>query len=324
MSVLVTGGAGYIGSITVDLLRESEFEVVVIDNLTRGHRAAVAPEVKFYEGSIGDAAMIKTICAKHKIDSCIHFAALAHVGESVSDPRMYFENNVSMGIALLGALLDSDVKHVVFSSTCATYGEPVHVPIDEDHPQKPVNPYGWSKLLFERALAAYDVAYGMKFVALRYFNAAGATAAHGEDHDPETHLIPNIAEAALGTADSISVYGNDYPTPDGTPIRDYIHVSDLARAHLLALGYLKAGGASQYLNLGTGVGYSVMQVIETVRRISGKPVAVEIRPRRPGDPSELVAGATKAADVLGWTPQESSLDQIVQSAWDWHSREKTK
>ena len=324
MSVLVTGGAGYIGSITVDLLRERETEVVVIDNLTRGHREAVAADVKFYEGSIGDAALIKTICAKHKIDSCIHFAALAYVGESVTDPRKYFENNVSIGLALLGALVDSGVKHFVFSSTCATYGEPVHIPIAEDHPQKPANPYGWSKLLFEQALAAYDVAYGVKFVALRYFNAAGATASRGEDHHPETHLIPNVIEAALGKAQTVAVYGNDYLTPDGTPIRDYVHVTDLGRAHLLALDYLKAGGASEFLNLGTGNGYSVMEVIDTVRRISGKPVTVEIQPRRPGDPSVLVARATKATDVLGWKPLDSSLDNIVETAWKWHSREKTQ
>lgn len=324
MSVLVTGGAGYIGSITVELLRERETEVVVIDNLVRGHRNAVAPEVKFYEGSIGDAALVKTICAKHKIDSCIHFAALAYVGESVTDPRRYFDNNVTLGLSLLGALLDSGVKQFVFSSTCATYGEPVRIPIDEDHQQKPANPYGWSKLILERALAAYDLAYGMKFIALRYFNAAGATATHGEDHHPETHLIPNVIEAALGKSQTVAVFGNDYATPDGTAIRDYIHVTDLGRAHLLALDYLKAGGASQYLNLGTGVGYSVMEVIDTVRRISGKRVTIEIEPRRAGDPSELVARATRATDVLGWKPQDSSLDNIVETAWRWHSREKTQ
>jgi len=324
MSVLVTGGAGYIGSITVELLHERGTEVVVIDNLGRGHRNAVVPQVKLYEGSIGDAALIKTICAKHKVDSCIHFAALAYVGESVTDPRRYFDNNVSQALSLLGALLDSGVRQFVFSSTCATYGEPEHIPIDEDHQQRPVNPYGWSKLIVERALAGYDLAYGMKFIALRYFNAAGATALHGEDHNPETHLIPIVIDAALGKTQSVPVYGNDYPTPDGTAIRDYIHVTDLGRAHLLALDYLKAGGDSQYLNLGTGTGYSVMEVIDTVRRISGKPVTIEIQPRRAGDPSELVARASRATDVLGWKPQDSSLDNIVETAWRWHSREKTQ
>jgi UDP-glucose 4-epimerase len=321
MSILVTGGAGYIGSITVDLLQQRGASVVVLDNLTRGHRSSVNDGVIFYQGSIGDRELVQKICEKHEIEACIHFAALAYVGESVEDPKKYFENNVSHGIGLLSALLESNVKDFVFSSTCATYGEPVRVPIDEDHPQKPSNPYGWSKLILERALAAYDQAYSFRFVALRYFNASGAANGKGEDHDPETHLIPNVLRAALGKLPHVSVFGNDYPTPDGTAIRDYIHVIDLGVAHLLALDYLKKGGPSDFLNLGTGQGFSVMEIIETARRITGREIRIRIEPRRAGDPSQLIAAADKAMRVLGWKPERSSLEEIIKSAWEWHSRE---
>ena len=321
MAILVTGGAGYIGSVTVDLLRQRGVNVVVLDDLRRGHRSAVDDDVHFYEGSIGNRDLVKSICAEHEIEACIHFAALAYVGESVEDPKKYFENNVSNGIGLLNALLESNVKRFVFSSTCATYGEPIRIPIDEDHPQNPTNPYGWSKLILERALAAYDQAYGFKYVALRYFNASGATNGKGEDHDPETHLIPNILRAALGRLQHVSVFGNDYQTPDGTAIRDYIHVIDLAAAHLLALDYLKGGGSSEFLNLGTGRGFSVMEIIETARRITGREIGIRIEPRRAGDPSQLIAAPDKAARVLGWWAQHSSLDEIIRSAWEWHSRE---
>ncbi len=262
-----------------------------------------------------------SICAEHDIESCIHFAALAYVGESVENPKVYFENNIAHGIALLDALLESGVKRFVFSSTCATYGEPVRIPIDEDHPQKPANPYGWSKLILEKALEAYDRAYGLKYVGLRYFNASGAVPGKGENHDPETHLIPNILRAALGELPHVSVFGNDYPTPDGTAIRDYIHVIDLGAAHLLALDYLTKGESSEFVNLGTGHGYSVMEIIETARRITGREINVRIEPRRAGDPSRLIAEASRAARVLGWKPQHSSLDEIIESAWKWHSRE---
>ncbi len=303
------------------LLRQRGVNVVVLDDLTRGHRSSVDDDVNFYEGSTGDRDLVKTICAEHEIEACIHFAALAYVGESVEDPKKYFENNVSNGIGLLNALLESNVKRFVFSSTCATYGEPVRIPIDEDHPQNPANPYGWSKLILERALAAYDQAYGFKYVALRYFNASGAANGKGEDHDPETHLIPNILRAALGRLQHVSVFGDDYQTPDGTAIRDYIHVIDLAAAHLLALDYLKEGGSSEFLNLGTGQGFSVMEIIETARRITGREIGIRIEPRRAGDPSQLIAAADKAARVLGWSAQHSSLDEIISSAWEWHSRE---
>jgi UDP-glucose 4-epimerase len=321
MSILVTGGAGYIGSVTVDLLRQRGTRVVVLDNLSRGHRSSVDESVTFHEGSTGDRQLVRTICAEHDIESCIHFAALAYVGESVENPKVYFENNIAHGIALLDALLDSGVKRFVFSSTCATYGEPVRIPIDEDHPQNPANPYGWSKLILEKALEAYDRAYGLRYVGLRYFNASGAVPGKGENHDPETHLIPNVLRAALGELPHVSVFGNDYPTPDGTAIRDYIHVIDLGAAHLLALDYLTKGEPSEFVNLGTGHGYSVMEIIETARRITGREINIRIEPRRAGDPSRLIAEAGRAARVLGWKPQHSSLDEIIESAWKWHSRE---
>ena len=318
MAILVTGGAGYIGCVMVELLRERGADVVVLDDLFRGHREAVDPAVPFYEGRVGDGALVRRICAEHRVDACIHFAALAYVGESVVEPKRYFENNVGEGIALLDALLAADVRRLVFSSTCATYGEPQNVPIDESHPQQPTNPYGWSKLMMEKILAAYDGAYGLRYVALRYFNASGAIATRGEDHTPETHLIPNVLAAALGRLPHVAVFGGDYPTPDGTAIRDYIHVADLASAHLLALEHLQRGAASECINLGTGHGYSVMELIETARRITGRPIPVQLEPRRPGDPSRLVANAAKARAVLGWEPRHSDLESILRSAWDWH------
>jgi UDP-glucose 4-epimerase len=318
MAILITGGAGYIGSVTVELLRARGEEVVVLDNLSRGHRAAVAPDVPFYQGNIGDRELVTRLAREHAIESCIHFAALAYVGESVTDPSRYFENNVAQGIALLEALVRADVKRVVFSSTCATYGEPERIPISENHPQHPTNPYGWSKYFMERIMETYDCAYGLRFVALRYFNAAGATEAHGEDHDPETHLIPNVLAAAQGRLPFVSVYGNDYATIDGTAVRDYIHVSDLATAHVAALNYLRAGGSSNFINLGTGHGHSVFEVIDAARRTTGLQIEMKIEPRRPGDPSHLVAEHDKASAILGWKP-ESDLDAILRSAFQWRS-----
>jgi UDP-glucose 4-epimerase len=319
MAILVTGGAGYIGSVMVDLLRTRGEAVIVLDNLDRGHRTAVDPEVPFYEGNVGDRALVRQICEKEQIDSCIHFAALAYVGESVLQPKRYFENNVEDGIALLDSLLECGVRQFVFSSTCATYGEPLRIPIDESHPQQPANPYGWSKLFLEKILAAYDAAYGLKFVGLRYFNASGATPEHGEDHSPESHLVPNVILAAMGKLEQVSVFGGEYPTPDGTAIRDYIHVADLCEAHVLALEYLRNGGASDYFNLGNGKGYSVNEVIEAARRVTKSKIRTRIEPARPGDPSRLIADSSKAYSTLGWRPKYASLEAIIRSAWEWHS-----
>jgi UDP-glucose 4-epimerase len=320
MTILVTGGAGYIGSVTADRLHDKGEAVVVLDNLVRGHRSAVQKDVPFYNGHVGDRALVARIVAEHKIEACVHFAALAYVGESVLEPAKYFENNVEQGIALIGELLKAGIRRVVFSSTCATYGEPDQVPISEKCRQWPANPYGWSKLALERILDSYDRAYGLKFVSLRYFNAAGATDLQGEYHEPESHLVPNVLRTALGETSELSVFGGDYPTPDGTAIRDYVHVSDLAEAHVLALDYLRLGGNSDFINLGTGHGYSVMEVIEAGRKVTGHPIPTRIEPRRPGDPAELVADATKAQKVLGWNPERSDLASILRSQWDWRQK----
>jgi UDP-glucose 4-epimerase len=320
MAILITGGAGYIGSVTAELLRARGERVVVVDNLSRGHRDAVAPEVPFYQGDIGNRELIVRVVQEHKIDACIHFAAFAYVGESVNTPALYYENNVEQGIRLLGALVQAEVRQIVFSSTCATYGEPQRIPIDEQHPQLPTNPYGWSKLFVERIMSDYDRSYGLKFVALRYFNAAGATPERGERHDPETHLIPLVIKAAQGERENIAVFGNDYPTKDGTCVRDYIHVSDLAQAHALSLDYLRAGNASTAINLGNGKGYSVLEVVEAAREVTGMEIAIEMQERRAGDPSHLVADATKASAVLGWKPQRPELAEIISSAWQWHTK----
>jgi UDP-glucose 4-epimerase len=317
MAVLVTGGAGYIGSVTVELLRTKGESVVVLDNLSRGHRAAVTADVPFYEGNIGDGVLVRRLAREHDIEACVHFAALAYVGESVAEPARYFENNVGQGISLMEALLESNVRRVVFSSTCATYGEPQRVPIDESHPQHPTNPYGWSKFFMERILEAYDRAYDMRFVALRYFNAAGALASRGEHHEPETHLIPNVLSAADGQLPYVSVFGGDYPTSDGTCVRDYIHVADLADAHIRALEHLRRGGDSTHINLGNGQGYSVLEVMEAARRVTGKAIEARIEAQRPGDPSRLVADASKALQELGWQPKYSDLEAIIRSAWEW-------
>ena len=320
MAILVTGGAGYIGGVTAELLRARGERVVVLDDLSRGHRVAVPAEEPFYEGQIGDRELVARIAREHDLEACLHFAALAYVGESVAEPARYFENNVGQGLALLGALLQAGVRRLVFSSTCATYGEPQRIPIDEGHPQQPTNPYGWSKLVMERILESYDRAYGLAFVALRYFNAAGATERLGERHEPETHLIPNVLAAAQGTLPAVSVFGRDYPTPDGTPIRDYIHVADLGAAHVLALDYLRAGGASERINLGNGEGYSVLEVIEAARAVTGREITVRPEPPRPGDPSRLVADAGRARAVLGWRPAHPDLATIIRSDWEWRTK----
>lgn len=318
MAILVTGGAGYIGSAAVEDLHKKGEKVVVLDNLVYGHRQAVDDEIPFYEGEIGDKDLVEKIVREHNIESCMHFSAFAYVGESVEDPQKYYENNFIQTINLLEVLIKQNIKKFIFSSTCATYGEPQYVPIDEKHPQNPVNPYGWTKFMTERVLADYDKAYGLKFVALRYFNACGASEKCGEHHDPETHLIPLILFAAQGKRDAISIYGDDYPTPDGTAIRDYIHINDLSQAHLLALDYLRGGGNSEFINLGNGGGYSVKEVVEAARKVTDKNIEAKLAPRRAGDPSRLVADATKAREVLGWNPRFPEIEKIIESAWKWH------
>ena len=320
MAILVTGGTGYIGSVTVERLLAKGEQVVVLDDLAHGHRAALPPHIPFYQGKTGDGELVARIAKEHSLESCIHFAALIEVGESVTDPAKYFENNVGQGIAFLGKLVQTGVKRVVFSSTAAVYGDPEQIPITEQSRKWPKNPYGWTKLVIERLLDAYDAAYGMKFVALRYFNAAGATEICGEDHKPESHLIPNVLAAALGQQQAIRVFGNNYPTPDGTPIRDYIHVVDLADAHILALNHLRSGGNSDFLNLGTGSGYSVLQVIECAREVTARDIPVRIEPPRAGDPARLIADPSKAKAVLDWEPAMSDLKTIVRTAWDWRLR----
>jgi UDP-glucose 4-epimerase len=318
MAILVTGGAGYIGSVTVELLRKRGEQVVVLDDLYRGHRAALDADIPFYRGKVSDAALVARIAAEHQVEACIHFAALIEVGESVNAPARYFENNTVQALALLNALREAGVNRFVFSSTAAVYGQPKEIPIPEEHPLSPTNPYGWSKLFVERILESFDRAYGLRFVALRYFNAAGATRDRGEHHEPESHLIPNVLKAALKVRSHVSVFGQYYPTPDGTPVRDYIHVADLGAAHVLALDYLREGGQSEYLNLGNGKGYSVLEVIETARRVTGREIETRQEPPRPGDPSHLVACADKARRVLGWEPGCPQLDEIIRSAWEWH------
>jgi UDP-glucose-4-epimerase GalE len=317
MAILVTGGAGYIGSVTVALLRERGEEVVVLDDCVRGHAPAVIAGVPLVRGRVGDRQLVRDTVQRHRIDACVHFAALAYVGESVGQPALYFQNNVVEGIALLDELIAGGVRRFVFSSSCATYGQPERVPIGEAEPQRPTNPYGWSKMMLEGVLRSYAGACDFRFVSLRYFNAAGATRQHGEHHDPETHVIPLAIRAALGTGPALRLMGSDYPTEDGTAVRDYVHVSDLAMAHLQALQHLGHGGASEFLNLGTGRGSSVLDVIETVRRVTSREVALAMHARRPGDPARLVADVGRAHQVLGWKPEHSGLEQIVDSACAW-------
>lgn len=318
MAILVTGGAGYIGSAVAEILHTGGEHVVVLDNLSRGHRAAVRPEIPFFQGDVGDRQLVAQIAQQHRIEACLHFAAFAYVGESVSDPALYFVNNVQQGIGLIDELHLAGVRQIVFSSTCATYGEPQSIPITEDHPQRPANPYGHTKLTMERVLQSYDQAYKMRFVALRYFNAAGATANLGEDHDPESHLIPNVLAVARGLQPYVRVFGSDYPTPDGTAVRDYIHITDLAMAHVLALEHLCNGKASISLNLGNGVGFSVLEVIEAARQVTKREIDSRFEPRRAGDPAQLVADASQAHAVLGWQPAHKELNEIIGSAWQWH------
>ncbi len=314
MKVFVTGGAGYIGSICVEQLLNKGFEVVVFDNLTEGHRAAIDPRARLIEGDLRERACIASALAEVKPDAVMHFAANALVGESMQDPGKYFYNNVVGGQFLLDGMIAARVKRLVFSSTCATFGQPERVPIDESLPQNPINPYGESKLLFEKILRWYGEIHGLTYVALRYFNAAGASGTYGENHRVETHLIPNILKVALGQKSHVEIFGGDYDTPDGTCIRDYIHILDLAQAHLLALN----APASAFYNLGTGGGTSVKEVIECCRTITGREITVVESPRRPGDPARLIAGSDKIRRELGWAPQYQAIDKIISSAWEWH------
>jgi len=320
MRVLVTGGAGYIGSHTAKALAHAGWEPVVLDDLSMGHRGA-ARWGPFVQGNVGNRDLLRKVLVEHRVEGVIHFAAHAFVRESVSEPRKYFRNNVVNTLALLDAMIDAGVERIVFSSTCASYGQPQSLPIAEDHPQRPINPYGESKLFIERVLHAYGQAYGLRWVALRYFNAAGADpdGELGEAHDPETHLIPLVIAAALGQRLQIDICGTDYQTPDGTAIRDYIHVMDLADAHVRALRYLRDGRDSVALNLGTGAGHSVREVIATVEHVGRRSVPVREAPRRCGDPPALVADARRAQTVLGWHPRYADLDAIVRTAWDWHA-----
>jgi len=321
MKVLVTGGAGYIGSHTCKSLAAAGYVPVVLDNLVSGHRSSVrwGP---FIEGDIADRQLVAAILRDYSIEAVIHFAAYAYVGESMHSPAKYFENNVTGTLSLLEAMRESGTARIVFSSTCATYGIPSCLPIDESHLQRPVNPYGESKLFVERALQWYEQAYGLRSVALRYFNAAGADPdlEIGEEHDPETHLVPLVIQTALGLRNHIDIYGRDFDTPDGTAIRDYIHVTDLADAHVRAVRHLIGGSDSLRLNLGTGKGHSVLEVIKAVEAHSGVAVTSRNCPRRAGDPAELVANAALANKVLGWRPVLSSLPDIVATAWQWHER----
>ena len=317
--VLVTGGAGYIGSHAAKLLARAGIEPVVFDNFATGHPWAVkwGPLVR---GDLQEAELIHAVLVKYRVRAVMHFAASAYVDESMRSPRKYFRNNALNSVNLLDAMLDTGVKHVVFSSTCATYGMATTVPIPESHSQQPVNPYGESKRFVERALHWYGEAYGLRWVTLRYFNAAGADPEGeiGEEHDPETHLVPMAVQAGLAVQPRLEIYGTDYPTRDGTAIRDFIHVTDLAQAHVLALKHLLDGGENTALNLGTGRGHSVREVVAEVERVSGRRVAIQEAARRPGDPPILVADAGRASQMLGWRPQYSNLDTIIDTAWRWH------
>ena len=314
MKVFVTGGAGYIGSVCVEELLQTGHQVTVYDNLTEGHRSAVDRRARFVQGCLSDRSALREAMDAAQPEAIIHFAANALVGESMTDPGKYFTNNVAHGIQLLEVARQADVGKFIFSSTCATYGHPDRVPITEDNPPRPINPYGESKHIMERILRWYHEIHGMEYVALRYFNAAGASGQLGEHHRIETHLIPNVLKVALGQAPHCEIYGTDYPTPDGTCIRDYIHVIDLAQAHILAMQPGKVGA----FNLGTGHGYSVRDVIQTCERVSGEAIKTLEKPRRPGDPPRLVAAADRARSELGWKPRFTDLEQIVSSAWQWH------
>lgn len=316
MRVLVTGGAGYIGSHAAAALIAHGHEVVVIDSLVRGHRQAVPQEAKLIVGDVGDQTCLHALFSEHAIDAVMHFAAFIEAGESMRRPELFFQNNTARTLTLLEAMLDHGVSRFVFSSTAAVYGDPEYTPIDEDHPKHPTNAYGASKLAVEGVLDWLARLRGLGCVALRYFNASGCSELRGEDHRPETHLIPLLLEVAQGRREALKLFGNTYPTPDGTCVRDYIHVEDLAQAHVLALESLEPGKFSAY-NLGNGTGFSNMEVIEAARRVTGHPIPIELAAPRPGDPARLIASSDKARRELGWTPRFTELDGIIRSAWTW-------
>ncbi|MFN8532735.1 MAG: UDP-glucose 4-epimerase GalE [Dehalococcoidia bacterium] len=318
MRLVVTGGAGYIGSVVVEQLVEAGHQVTVVDDLRKGHADAVADGARLRSADLANMAAIDALFGEAQPEAVLHFAAYSLVGESVQRPDRYYQNNVAVTLTLLEAMQRHGVGKLVFSSTAAVYGDPERVPIAEDEPTTPTNPYGATKLAIEQALPWYEAAFGLRFASLRYFNAAGATERFGEDHDPESHLIPLLLQVALGKRPRAEIFGTDYPTPDGTCIRDYIHVSDLATAHVLALDALDRG--SRIYNLGNGSGFSVREVIESVRRVTGHPIPAVERPRRPGDPPQLVAAADKIVRELGWNPRYAGLDEIVGSAWAWARR----
>lgn len=321
MRILVTGGAGYVGGFAVRHLLASGHDVAVIDNLSEGHRSSIPSEI-LYEGEIADRELVARVVREHRVEMVIHFAALAYVGVSVEDPRRYYQNNVADTLTLLGTLQDNGVKRIVFSSTCSTYGETGEMPLREDSPQRPVNPYAFTKYCIERMIRDFAHAYGSSYVLLRYFNAAGAAAdgSHGEDHRPETHLIPLVLQTLLQQRERVHVFGTDYPTPDGTCVRDYVHVEDLATIHELAAEWcLEAEpGRGETFNVGTGNGQSVLDVIRAAEAVTGLEVPWDAQPRRDGDPPCLVASSDKARTVLGWTPRFESIEEIVATAWKWH------
>lgn len=321
-NILVIGGAGYIGSHMVRMLAKQGYNPVVFDNLSKGHREAVA-NYSFELGDLGDKARLTEVFKKYGIEAVMHFAAFAEVGESVKEPSKYYHNNVAKVLDLLDALVENDIKYFVFSSTAATFGEPIRPKIDESHPQNPINPYGNTKLMVEKILADFDTAYGLKATALRYFNASGAddSGEIGESHNPETHLIPIVLQAAAGKRASIKMFGTDYPTPDGTCVRDYVHVNDLARAHILALEKMFKDNVSERFNLGSGNGFSVAEIVKEAKRITGIDFTVEKAPRRDGDPAVLVADSAKAERILGWKPQYN-LTRIIETAWNWEQHRK--
>jgi UDP-glucose 4-epimerase len=324
MNVLVIGGGGYIGSHMVKLLLDSGHSVVVLDNFCTGYRGAI-PEETVIDGDLGDRIALERIFSNHHFNGVFHFASFIQIGESVEKPDAYYRNNFAHTLNLVEAMRAHGAPNLIFSSSAAVFGEPEYIPIDERHPKNPINPYGMSKLMVERLLADVDRAYGLKSVSLRYFNAAGAdpNGLLGERHDPETHLIPLVLQAASGRRRTVKVFGRDYDTPDGTCIRDYVHVVDLCEAHLLALAYLERGGKTDAFNLGNGNGFSVQEVIDTARRVTGRPIDVEEAPRRPGDPARLVADCSRAREVLRWTPRYASLERIAEDAWRWESRQSS-
>jgi UDP-glucose 4-epimerase len=318
--VAVTGGAGYIGSVVAEVLQREQHDVLVVDNLIKGHREAIMDGWSFAELDLLDGAAVAEALRRFRADAVVHMAAYSLVGESVTDPARYYRNNVVAGLALLDAMRAADVGRLVFSSTAAVYGEPATQPIEETALTRPTNPYGETKLAFERALRWYAGAYGFSSISLRYFNAAGATERHGERHDPETHLIPLVLDVAAGRRSHVSLFGDDYPTPDGTCIRDYVHVEDLAAAHVRALDALDRPGTCEAYNVGTGTGYSVREVIDTAERVTGNRIAVEKAPRRPGDPAMLVASGDRIGRMLDWAPRNTGLESIIASAWQWMRR----